>query len=333
VAGHQKLALRVIVPPNSTGTTIGVTAVGADGRRTGLGDVRLDGLPGTDRTTSYWAQEVRVPLRGAPGRIAALEFTPRTASGRAWLLDAWGWNPGTPDPQIRSLPRIDVGSMEAVEGDTGTRTYQVPVSVTGRGGGVVRLFLRDNVTYEERSWLATVRPGDRVVPVPVAVAGDTVFAEGEAHHLFAKSERGLVVGGWLGGLDVLNDDPEPVLTVEPVTARTAEGGTLTWRFSLSARSETPYYIITEPQPPATGTELSTTDVDPDWFFRYAYQDVQPSRPLSGTYLIPYAEIWPGETTGEITVPTVPDDLDEPDEVVELAPLNRTMPTLTGVVTD
>ena len=40
--------------------------------------------------------------------------------------------------------------------------------------------------------------------------------------------------------DVLNDDPEPILTVEPVTARVAEGGTLTWRLTMSAPSETPY---------------------------------------------------------------------------------------------
>ena len=32
--GHRQLALRVIVAPNSTGTTLGVTAVGTDGRRT-----------------------------------------------------------------------------------------------------------------------------------------------------------------------------------------------------------------------------------------------------------------------------------------------------------
>ncbi len=254
MAGRQQLALRVIVPPNSTGTTIAVTAIGTDGRRTALGDVRLDGLPGTDRTTSYWAQEAREPLRGAPARVAALELA---TAGRAWLLDAWAWNPGTPDPQTRPLPRIDAG---------------------------------------------------------------------------AKAERGLVTGDYQGGLDVLNDDPEPILTVEPVTARVAEGGTLTWRLTMSAPSETPYYVITQPRAPATGTELSTTDVDPDWFFAHAYQDVEPARPLSDTYVLPYAEIPPGSTTGEITVPTAIHVVTEPDEVVELHPLNRTMPVLTGVVT-
>ncbi|MET0419716.1 MAG: hypothetical protein ABW022_27175, partial [Actinoplanes sp.] len=329
VAGHEKLALRVIVPPNSTGTTVGVTAVGADGRRTALGDVRLDGLPGTARTTSYWGQEVRVPLRGAPGRIAALELA---ASGRAWLLDAWAWNPGTPDPQTRGLPRIDIGTVQAAEGDSGTKTYRVPVAVSPGGGGVVRLFLHDSVTFETRSWLATVRPGDRAVDVPVEVAGDTVFAEGEAKLLFAKAERGLVIGDYQGGIEVLNDDPEPVLTVEPVTARVAEGGVLTWRFTLSAPSETPYFVITQPRAPAAGVELSTTDVDPDWFFQHAFQPAEPSRPLSGTYVIAYADIQPGETTGEMTIPTVTDTLAEPDEVVELHPLDRVMPVLTGVVT-
>ncbi|MFY1670245.1 hypothetical protein ACN27G_09830 [Plantactinospora sp. WMMB334] len=96
VAGARDLALSVIVPPNSTGTRFGVTVVGTDGRRSALGEIRIDGLPGTDQTTSHWAQEVRVPLHRAPARVAAVELTPRTASGRAWLLDAWGWRPVLP---------------------------------------------------------------------------------------------------------------------------------------------------------------------------------------------------------------------------------------------
>ncbi|GAA2642540.1 alpha/beta hydrolase family protein [Paractinoplanes durhamensis] len=54
-----------------------------------------------------------------PPPAATVELTPRTAAGSAWLLDAWGWNPGTPDPQETGLPRIDIGSIQAVEGRLG----------------------------------------------------------------------------------------------------------------------------------------------------------------------------------------------------------------------
>ncbi|GIM88406.1 hypothetical protein Ato02nite_001990 [Paractinoplanes toevensis] len=332
VAGDQALALRVIVPPNSTGTRFGVTAVGPDGRRTTLGDVRIDGLPGTELTTSYWGQEVRVPLRGTR-TVAAVELTPRTATGSAWVLDAWGWNPGTPNPQETGLPRIDIGSLVVVEGDSGTKTYRVPVNITGRGAGVVRLFQVDSNTYESTSWLATVRPGDRSITVPVEVAGDILYGEDENQYILAKAEKGVVIGDWIGGVEVQNDDPEPVVTVEPVADRVAEGGTLSWRFSLSAPTETWFYVVTEPHAPTGGAELSTTDVDPEWFEQNAYEPVEPSRPLSSTYLTPYVFFDPGVTTAELTVPTVTDGLTEPDEAVELHFVyGYEGPPLTGVVT-
>jgi hypothetical protein len=322
----------VIVPPNTTGTSFGVTAVGPDGRRTALGDVTVNGLPGTQNTTSYWGQEVRVPLKGLRS-VAAVELTPRTAAGSAWLLDAWGWNPGTPDPQETSLPRIDIGSLQVVEGDSGTKTYQVPVNITGRGGGVLRLFKVDGVTNEVASWLATVRPGDKAIKVPVDVTGDTLYGSGESYFVLAKAEKGLVIGDYAGGLNVEDDDPAPVVTVSPVADRVAEGGTLTWKVSLSAPTETYYYVVLQPHAPAAGAELSTTDVDPEWFENNAYEPVEPSRPLSSTYLTPYVFLEPGVTTGDLTIPTITDHLAEPDEVVELHYVEGTEgPPLIGTVT-
>jgi hypothetical protein len=331
--GARALALRVIVPPNVSGTRFGVTVVGADGRRTALGDVRIDGLPGTEFTTSYWGQEVRVPLTGAPGGVAALELTPRTATGSAWLLDAWAWNPGTPDPRPTGLPRVDLGNLQVDEGDSGTRTYRVPVTITGRGAGAVRLFLLDAATYGSTSWLVDLRPGDRTIRVPVEVAGDTLYGEGEGKYLLAKAEKGVVIGDYLGAVEVRNDDPEPVVSVAAATVRAAEGGTLTWQASLSAPTETPYFLVTMPRPPAAGVELSTTDVDPEWFENNAFEPVEPARPLSDTWLTPYVGFDPGVTTGELTVPTITDALTEPDELIELHPVDgATEPVLTGVVT-
>ncbi|MFI5896607.1 hypothetical protein ACIA5D_41560 [Actinoplanes sp. NPDC051513] len=331
VRGSQALALRVIVPPNSTGTRFGVSVIGADGRRTTLGDVRIDGLPGTQFTTSYWGQEVRVPWRG--GKVASLELTPRTSSGSAWLLDAWGWNPGTPDPREKALPRIDIGSLQVAEGDSGTRTYQVPVKVSGRGGGVVRLFLLDTTTFAVKSWLATVRPGDRIIRVPVSVVGDTLYGEGEATWLLAKAQKGFVIGDYFGGVDVTNDDPAPVMSVASTSVSAAEGGTLTWQLSLSAPTETGYWAATSVRPPVSGVELSTTDVDPDWFEQNAFEPVQPSRPLSETSLTPYTFFEPGATSATLTVPTITDDVAEPDEVISLQFIDpEGAPDLTGTVT-
>jgi hypothetical protein len=202
------------------------------------------------------------------------------------------------------------------EGDTGTKTYQVPVRITGRGGGQVLLFLVDTGTYETTSWLATVRPGDRAIKVPVRITGDTLWGEGEGNHLLAKSERGLVIGDYIGGVQVLDDDPRPTVTVIPTAGRVAEGGTLSWTLTLSAPAETYFWADGYPQPPAGGAELSSTDVDPQWFRDYTGEEPEPSRPLSQTSVGLYPFFSPGETVTEVSVPTVVDAVSEPEETVE-----------------
>ncbi|GAA0519005.1 hypothetical protein Ade02nite_80000 [Paractinoplanes deccanensis] len=308
-----RLALRVIVPPNSTGTAFGVSAVLAGGRRVALGDVRLDGLPGTELTTSYWAQEVRLTVPPLP--VTALEFTPRTGSGRAIVLDAWAYGEGTPPPGSVSLPQLDVGTLDVVEGDSGSRTYQVPVTVSGRGAGQVRFFLVDAVSFEvTRTWLVTV---DRSVSVPVTVTGDEMYGDGEGQYLLAKAERGFQIRDYIGGVTVENDDPEPVISAAVRSVRVAEGGALSWELGLSAPVETPYVVGAQPEPPASGAELSSTDVDPVWFQDVAWEDPEPSRPLSSTAALPWVFFEPGTATGSLVVPTIADALAEPDESVEL----------------
>jgi hypothetical protein len=340
VSGARELALRLVVPPNTTGNRFGVAVTDTAGRRTALGEVRLDGLPGSQNTTSYWGQEVRVPLKQVRGKVAKLELIPRSATGEAWLIDAWGWRPGTPAARPVALPRIDIGELNVVEGDSGSSTYEVPVKVTGRGNGQVRLFLTDSATYETKSWLATVRPGSSTIRVPVKVTGDTLFGTGEASTLNAKAVRGTVIGDYQGAVIAANDDPAPKITVEPVADRVAEGGTLTWRIRLSTVAETPIWVEADVEPPATGTELSSTDVDPTWFTDNSGEDPLPSRPLSETYLLPWTGVQAGELTADLTIPTVTDSADEPDEVVQLHPTifgweeeAPELGTVTGTVTD
>ncbi|GAA3350503.1 hypothetical protein GCM10020358_76680 [Amorphoplanes nipponensis] len=317
LAGARELALRLVVPPNTTGNRFGVAVTDPAGHRTELGEVSLNGLPGTANTTAHWGQEVRVPLKRLRGPVATLQLTPRSAGGEAWLIDAWGWRPGSPAVRPVSLPRVDIGELKVVEGDSGSRTYQVPVKVTGRGAGQVRLFLTGEDSVETRSWLATIRPGARTIRVPVEVTGDKLYGAGEQTVLAAKSVRGTVIGDYQGGVLVTDDDPAPTITVEPVRDRVAEGGTLSWRIRLSAPAETWIWVEGGVRPPAGGAELSSTDVDPVWFTEQTGEEPLPSRPLSETALAPWTGVQPGDVTGELTIPTVVDSVDEPDELVRL----------------
>lgn len=324
LSGAKALALRVIVPPGSTGTRLDVSLADASGRRATLGGIRVDGLPGSDRTASHWGQEVRVPLTAAARAgldlksVESLQLTPRSGSGRAWLMDAWGWRPGTPPVLPAALPRVDIGRLKVEEGDSGTRTYQVPVRVSGQGSGQVRLFVMDNATGRARTRLVTVRPGRHVVDLPVKVEGNTRYSYDVSHDVLVKAVRGAVVGSYHGGVTVRNDDPMPEVTVTPVADRVTEGRSLTWRVSLSEAADTEMFAPFRVLPTNDGTELSSTDVDPQWLMENYGESPLPERPLStvaGMSLLPAVPA--GRLSTEVAIPTVADGTSEPEEAVRI----------------
>ncbi|MFE2677880.1 alpha/beta hydrolase [Streptomyces hygroscopicus] len=341
----QKLALRVFVPPNTTGTKFDVSVTDSSHRRVTLGSVQVDGLPGSANTASYWAQELRVPLSAATRagldlrHVTSLEMTPRSRSGRAWLMDAWGWAPGTLPVKAAALPRVDVGRTVVKEGDSGTRTYRIPVEISGHGSGQVRVYVLDPDSGRSENRLVTVTPGSDAIDVPVEVNGDTVYGDDVAHDIAVKAVHHAVVGKHRGGLTVENDDPAPVITLSPVADRVTEGETLTWRLSLDAPTVVDIWQPVRVLPVTEGAELSTKDVDPQWLEEWSGDAPDPERPLSEANLWVWLNIPPGSTSVDFAVPTVRDHVAEPAESMRLAltdddgePLPG-KPVLTGTVLD
>jgi hypothetical protein len=335
LAGSDQLALRLAVLPNSTDNRFDVAITDTHGRRAALGSVAVTGLPGTELTSALWAQEVRVPLphNGIDLRsVASLEVS---GGSRAWLIDASGWRTGLPDPRPVALPRVDLGTLTVDEGDSGTRTYEVPASVSGNGAGTVRLFLSDETGVMLTSRLVTVHSGQHALEVPVDVTGNTRWSEGASYRVLAKPLRGLVSGAFAGVLTVTEDDPAPTITITGGTA--AEGGALTWTATASAVADATMYRFGAVQPPGSGADLSTTDIDPRWFVDNTGEEPEPSRPLSTTPLFVMMTIEPGELTTELTIPTVADDEVEPTEYVRFSleswPESGTLEDLVGTVTD
>ncbi|AJF68708.1 hypothetical protein [Streptomyces vietnamensis] len=327
LAGAESLALRVIVPPNSAGTELDVTLTDASGRRAQLGRPRVDGLPGSPRTAAYWGREVRVPLSAAARagldlkRIDTLRLTPRGGAGRAWLMDAWGWRPGTPAVNPSPLTRVDLGRLTVAEGDSGVRTYRVPVTVSGQGSGQVRLFVPVPGTDRFASRTVTVRPGHHDIDVPVEVRGNTRYGYDVPHDALVKAVRGTVVGAHRGGVTARNDDPMPTMRLTPVADDVTEGSALTWKVTLSAPADAELSGEILLKPVTGGPELSTADVDPAWLEAQFGEVPHPARPLSGvseggTRL--WLSVPAGETTVQVTVPTVRDGVAEPAESLRAA---------------
>jgi hypothetical protein len=324
LAGASALALRLIVPPNTGDTRLDVALTDTSGHRAVLGRVHLDGLPGTNRTASHWGQEVRIPLTAATrarvdlNRVESLELVPRTRSGQAWLIDSWGWRAGTPAVVPAELPRVDIGRLNVEEGDSGARTYRVPVKVSGHGSGKVRLFVADPATGRTASREVTVRPGGRTPYVKVEVRGNTRFGYDVSRDVFVKAVHGAVVGAHSGGVTARNDDPTPTMSVTPSSVRAAEGRDLTWRVSLSAVADADFGADVGVLPVTGGAELSTTDVDPDWLRNHTGESPLPARPLSEvSRLFLFVEVPAGRTSATVTIPTATDNRTEPDETVRL----------------
>ncbi|WP_432154967.1 alpha/beta hydrolase family protein [Streptomyces tricolor] len=332
LSGAKALALRLFVPPNTRGARLDVTLTDAAGKKAKLGRVTVDGLPGSQRTASYWAREIRVPLSAAEragldlGSVKSMELTPRSASGRAWLMDAWGWRPGTPAVRTDALPRVDVGRTTVDEGDSGVRTYRVPVKVTGRGGsGQVRVYVLDPATGKAKDRLVTVRPGGQDIDVPIEVKGNTRYDTDTSYDVLVKAVRGAVVGSYRGGITVRDDDPAPTMTVTPVAGDVTEGQPLKWRVSLS-EAVTVDMVALFQVAPATAPELSTKDVPARWLRDTTGEKPDPGRPLSklsGLYL--WADIPAGRTSADLTLPTVKDQVRESKESVRF----RQIDMLTG----
>ncbi|MFI1505406.1 hypothetical protein [Streptomyces sp. NPDC020597] len=320
LSGARSLALRVFVPPNTTGTELDVSVADSAGRRAKLGRVRVDGLPGSDRTSSYWARELRLPLTAAARakldlrHVTSLELTPRSASGAAWFMDAWGWAPGTPAVRAAALPRVDIGRLTVEEGDSGTRTYRVPVQVSGHGAGTARFYVVDAESGRATEKVLAVRPGADPVDLSVEVKGDTLFGNDEGQDLLVKAVRGAVVGSYRGGVTAHNDDPAPRVTLAPLV-RAAEGETLTWQASLSRAAEVPLSYLMRLTPVTDGAELSTKDVDPRWLDDVSGRQPDPELPLSQVDMYTGPDFPAGATTAEFGIPTVKDLLAEPAESV------------------
>ncbi|MFD8940383.1 hypothetical protein ACFV0R_34900, partial [Streptomyces sp. NPDC059578] len=349
VKGSDALALRVIVPPNTTGTKLDVRITDTNGRRARLGQATLDGLPGNSMTSSAWAREVRVPLKAAVRagldltKVKSLELVPRSTKGKLWLMDAWGWRPGTPAPDpAKNMPRVDFGRLVVKEGNSGSRTVRVPVHVSGRGSGQIRLYTDPAGPAPLAPRTVTVKPGTQHLDVPVTVHGNTRYGNDVPHEVFAKAVRGAVVGSDRGGVTVENDDPKPTFTVRPVADRVTEGSPLAWRMTLSAPADTEVYGPELRVLPVTGgTELSTKDVPADWLATHFGAEPDPQRPLSqldGSNL--WLTVPAGQLSADVPVPTVRDTVTEGPESIRLQLTtydDEGIPTggsvLTGTVTD
>ncbi|WP_088285704.1 hypothetical protein [Kineosporia sp. A_224] len=331
------LELRVVVPPAAPVTRFAVRLTDADGTAVTVGTATVSALPAaaaakaSDRSGTYWAQDVRLRLDRAAlaaqgldlRRVTGLRLLPRSTTGSVILLDAWGRDPGLAAAQRVPFVRVDLGRVTVAEGD-GVRTVRLPVTVTGR------------LTTRARFWIGgdtfggslpaglprivTIPAGARRLDVRVTLAGDRRDDfDLTGTTLFAQGLHDAVAGDWLGELAVRDDDPTPALTVTP-SASAREGGTLRWTVSLQRPSDFELFVSARVVAPvgAGGAELTTADVPAAWLLEHGGRTA-PARPVAlsrfGVFLS--ATLQPGSTTATLEVPVRTDTTVEGTERLRL----------------
>lgn len=209
ITGSTHVTLRVLVKSGTTGTRVQATLLGSNGARFLLGEFTLDGMPLSEPAAyAGWAQEVRFNLSGATGaginlgKIAGIEFQSVSASGMLWMVDAWGWRDGSPDPQTPSaMPRVDMGEI-TVQGSASDQTHTLTVPVTGSASssGKIRIFVKEpkGISPVSTNRVVDITSGMASFNVPVMIRGGVTGT----YLVAAKTVKGALVGDPVGAIVV-----------------------------------------------------------------------------------------------------------------------------------
>lgn len=330
-AGADALDLRIAGEPGSAPTALRARLRDASGR---VADVSV--APAT--LWPYWGQspldkmlakQFRVPLptRGFDRTaVTSIELFPSGAAGELWLLDVAAHRPTLAAPTPTFLPRVSVGRVTVEEGDgDGVRTVDVPVTIErplppGVAPARVWVQLTDYSSDEPRvGFPLTIPPGATSLSVPVAVRSDDEFSPFfQSVQVTLLAGPGAVTGDYIGRVDVVEDDPAPVLTVDASEVTAAEGDDLVWTFRLSDAVDADLFWTVRPvAPEGRFPELDTDDLPAEWFEQFGILRPEPAVPLSQAELFLWIQFAPGQTETTLTLPIGADTQAEPAEGVAL----------------
>lgn len=236
---------------------------------------------------------------------------------------------GVPMVQISysTLPVVLPGTASVMEGDAGTTTLHVPVSLSGPSTQTVTVqwttsfapgapsgFAEPGVDFTPASGTVMFAPGETTATVPLTVTGDTLVEPDEWVLVAFGNPTNATVGGFygLGFGGITNDDHTVVL---PGTASVLEGDAGTTMLAL----------------PVSLSQPSTQTVTVEWTTSFASGApagfAEPGTDFtSATGTVTFA---PGETISTVSIAVAGDTLVEPDELIVVGFSHPTNATVGG----
>lgn len=208
----------------------------------------------------------------------------RNAAGSAVLFKAGGpWAPGF-DGNVDNFrlqhngalvtydfepgPQLSINDVTQVETNAGTTAFTFNVTLTESSSQTITVNYQtadDSATTSDLDYVAvpstgiTFNPGETSKPVTVFVNGDTKF---ELNDQFFVNLSGPVNASILDGQGVgtiTNDDTQPTISIDDVTAFEGDSGTTNFNFTVSL-SNPSYLPVTVTAETANGT-ATTADSD------------------------------------------------------------------------
>ena len=321
-----RLELRTIVDPEAGPADLQVRITDADGAGALLSpaDGALPAIdPGTD-VEKYWAQTLVVDPAGATGvdltRIVRVDLVSASARGRVWVADLAA-APATlaPVPGLR-LPTVDVGSLRIPEGDgRAPVTAYLPVHVVGEISRPARLVVltAGQARGSVQRFALDLAPGQTSARIPVIYTPDRAddYAASTTTAV-AWATRNVMTDAYMGRLTVLDDDPTPRTTVQPVTRSVSEGESARWRISMEKGVDYELFVsgrvVRGPKP-----QLSAGDVGSRWIEQHLGPDADLDQPLWRFRPMLFERLRAGVRTLEVAIPVRRDGVAEGRESLTL----------------
>jgi hypothetical protein len=247
--------------------------------------------------------------------ISGLTVAPASdESGRSdyWIVDRAvdnGANPNENDGKLFEVkvpgsggePTILPGAATITEGNSGTKTVNVPVTLSQASSSQVTVDYQtlDNTAkapsdYSATNGTLTFAPGQTSKTIPVTVKGDVTREPDEGAFVSLSNPVGAKLGGVYGlaHFSITNDDPVPVVQPSQVSV-----------FEDDSGSKTVSVPVTLSNPSSTSVTVDYTTRD--------HTATAPSDYVSESGTITFA---PGQTAAAVAVTTHGDTTVEEDEV-------------------
>ncbi|HEU4833526.1 MAG TPA: Calx-beta domain-containing protein [Pyrinomonadaceae bacterium] len=213
---------------------------------------------GTLPPTGQWVRlEVPASLVGLEGRtLNGMAFS--LVNGRA-LWDRAGKYTGA-----AVIPTVSINDVRVSEGNSGTTSAVFTVTLSSASTQSIRVnYVTANGTangpsdYVGASGTLTFTPGQISQPLPIQVLGDHVFEPDETFIVTLSNPVNATLADGQGVGTILNDDPQPSISINDVTVNEGSGTTsVVFNVTFSNAS---YQTISVNYATANGTASSPSD--------------------------------------------------------------------------